>query len=109
MTDHRSFPDAADGRPALPMEAELWAAGCDLETARFAARMLRRDGYYLVRADDIQWPDICRFRTALRGGQGHREDAGGFWSRCIMALFGHKADPVVTHRQAAQALLRGLK
>ncbi len=30
------------------MEPELWAAGCDHETAKFTARMLREKGYYLV-------------------------------------------------------------
>jgi len=44
----RSFPEAADGTPTLPMEPELWAAGCDHETAKFTARMLREKGYCLV-------------------------------------------------------------
>ena len=50
--DHRSFPEAADGRPSLPMEPELWAAGCDMETARFVARQLAAQGYTLVRVED---------------------------------------------------------
>jgi hypothetical protein len=50
MTEHRSFPEAGNGLPALSMEAELWAAGCDRETARFVARQLAADGYTLVRA-----------------------------------------------------------
>jgi chromosomal replication initiation ATPase DnaA len=49
MTDARSFPEAADGLPQVPMEAELWAAGCDLETARFVAKQLARDGYTLIK------------------------------------------------------------
>ena len=49
MSDHRSFPEAANGLPQAPMEAELWAAGCDLETARFVAQQLERDGYVLVK------------------------------------------------------------
>ena len=47
--DDRSFPEAHDGRPARPMEVELWAAGCDTETARFVARMLAAAGYRLVK------------------------------------------------------------
>ena len=49
MSDHRSFPEAANGLPQAPMEAELWSAGCDLETARFVAKQLARDGYVLVK------------------------------------------------------------
>lgn len=30
------------------MEALLWSNGCDLETAKFAARMLKQSGYALV-------------------------------------------------------------
>ena len=108
MNDRRSFPEAADGRPALPMEAEIWAAGADLETARFVARMLRQQGYYLVRSDDLGWPDIRRFQAELNKGQGVREDGGGFFVRAIMALFGKKPDPVVSYRAAAQALLQGV-
>ena len=33
------------------MEALLWANGCDLETARFAARMLEQNGYALVKTE----------------------------------------------------------
>ena len=33
---------------AQDMEALLWANGCDIETARFAARMLTQNGYALV-------------------------------------------------------------
>jgi hypothetical protein len=53
MTDARSFPEAADGLPQVPMEAELWAAGCDLETARFVAKQLGREGYMLVKPLDL--------------------------------------------------------
>lgn len=49
----RSFPEAADGSPSLPMEPELWAAGCDLDTARFVARQLASDGYSLTKADEL--------------------------------------------------------
>jgi hypothetical protein len=33
------------------MEALLWANGCDLETARFAARLLKQNGYALVKVE----------------------------------------------------------
>lgn len=47
--DSRSFPGAADGRPPMPMAAELWAAGCDLDTAQFAARQLAFAGIAMIR------------------------------------------------------------
>lgn len=50
--DKRSFPDVADGRPALDLAVELWAAGCDIETASFVARRLHDEGYRLVRASE---------------------------------------------------------
>lgn len=105
----RSFPEAGDGTPTPPMAAEIWAAGADTETARFVARQLRQDGYYLVRASDINWSDIKRFHHELNQGQGVREDGGGFWVRCIMALFGKKHDPVETYQKAAEKLLEGLR
>ncbi len=104
MSD-RSFPEAADGRPMPPMGYELMAAGLNDEDARFVARMLRREGYYLVRAEDIGWPEIDGFRAELARGQGVHEDAGGFFARAIMALFGRKPDPVLTYRHAAEAML----
>lgn len=109
MIDARSFPEAADGTPALPMEPELWAAGCDLETARFVARQLDAHGYTLVRAEDIGWPEIRAFQEELHHGQGVREDGGGFFVRCIMALFGRKPDPVENYQQAAARLIREMK
>lgn len=92
-------------REPLPMEAEIWAAGADTETAHFVARMLRQQGYYLVRPDDLGWPDIHRFNAELHKGQDLFEDAGGFMIRAIMALFGKRADPVMNYREAAKALL----
>jgi hypothetical protein len=53
MTEVRSFPEAANGLPQAPMEAELWAAGCDLETARFVAKQLDREGYVLIKPETI--------------------------------------------------------
>lgn len=51
---NRIWPDAADGSPSLPMVPELWAAGCDLDTARFVARQLAKDGYALVKAEQTR-------------------------------------------------------
>jgi len=109
MDEHRSFPDAGNGLPILPMQAELCAAGCDTETARFVARQLDAQGYTLIRAEDIQWTHIRAFQEELRHGQGVREDGGGFFVRCIMALFGRKPDPVENYQQAAARLLREVK
>lgn len=107
MTDHlhRSFPDAADGRPLPPMGDELMTAGLSAEDARFVAIQLRLNGYYLVNPDHLGWPDIRRFQDELNRGQGVREDGGGFFIRCIMALFGEKPAPVETYREAARRLL----
>ena len=99
----------ASARDPLPMEAEIWAAGADLETAHFVARILRERGYYLVRPDDIGGEDIDRFRSSLAAGQGVSEDAGGFWARCIKTLFGIKADPVMTYREAARRMLESME
>jgi hypothetical protein len=60
MTETRSFPEAANGLPQAPMEAELWAAGCDLETARFVAKQLDRMGYTLVKPLDL-WTEHKHF------------------------------------------------
>lgn len=109
MSDRRSFPDAADGRPLPPMADELMTAGLSHEDARFVARMLRDQGYYLVREADIGWPEIGKFNAVLHGGQAVTEDAGGFLARAIMALFGKKPDPVITYQKAARALLEDME
>jgi hypothetical protein len=106
VMDTRSFPEIADGRSMPPMADELMSAGLSPDDARFAATQLRRNGFYLVNPDQLGWPDIRRFQEELHGGQGVREDGGGFWIRCIMALFGKKPDPVETYKKAAQRLLR---
>lgn len=80
----RIWPDAADGSPSLPMEPELLAAGCDLDTARFVARQLAGEGYSLVKADQTR---AAAFKKVI----GH--------------LTGNKPDPVGNHR--AQGYYRG--
>lgn len=106
LDDHRSFPDAGDGRPMPPMGDTFYEAGLAPSDAAFIARRLRQNGYYLVRSEDLGWADIRRFQEELHKGQGVQEDAGGFFVRAIMALFGKKPDPVETYRQAAERLLR---
>jgi hypothetical protein len=96
-----------NARDPLPMEAEIWAAGADPETAHFVARMLGEQGYYLVNPDNLGWPDIHRYHAELRKGQSVYEDAGGYMLRAIMALLGKKPDPVVSYRDAARAMLDG--
>ncbi len=99
--------EAGTYRP--PMFHEIMAAGADEETAMFVARMLRKNGYYLANPDCIGWPEINAFRSELREGQDHREDAGGFFVRCIRRLLRisepHR-DEVVTHQMAAKRLLQ---
>jgi len=106
MEKKMTLADAAKQVPeALPMEAEIWGAGADHETARFVAGQLRRQGYYLVRAEDIGWDDIKRFNAELGKGQAVHEDGGGYFVRAIMALFGKKPDPVQNYQDAAKELL----
>ena len=107
MSDHlhRSFPDAGDGRPLPPMGEELMTAGLSPEDARFVAVQLRQSGYWLVNPDLLGWDDIRRFQAELSRGQCVREDGGGFWVRCIMALFGKKPDSLETYQEAARRLL----
>ena len=109
MPTPEQWKDAIEtAREPLPMEAEIWAAGADLETAHFVARVLRQQGYYLVRPDDLGWEDIGRFNAEMRKGQSIYEDAGGFLVRGIMALFGKQSDhEVMTYQRAAKALLDG--
>lgn len=51
VAEARSFPGAANGMPPLPMEAELWGSGCDVETARFVAQQLAAQGFHLSRVN----------------------------------------------------------
>lgn len=44
----RIFHDFNDVPEPLPMEAEIWAAGADPETAHFVARLLGYQGYELI-------------------------------------------------------------
>ena len=99
----------ANADEPLPMEPELWAAGADIGTAKFVARMLRQNGYYLVNPNHIEWTDIHRFQDEARKGQSIHEDAGGFVARTIKALLRIKTDPVTTYQAAAKAMLDGLK
>jgi hypothetical protein len=95
--------------PRPPMFHEIMASGADEETAMFVARMLRKNGYFLVNPDHIGWPEIHAFREEIRGGQDYREDAGGFFVRCIAKLIGFggsKPDEVITHQMAAKRLLQ---
>lgn len=106
---HRSFPEAADGRPMPPMGHALLEASkglLDWNGAAELARNLRESEFYLVRSADLGWDDISRFQDALRNGQDVREDGGGFFARCLMALFGKQPDVVETYQQAAERLLR---
>lgn len=108
MTDHRSFPDAADGRPMPPMGYTILEASkglLDWEGAAELSRSLRYDGYYLVRASDLDWNDIRRFEGELAKGQSIHEDGGGYFIRAIMALFGKRPDPVENYQQAAERML----
>jgi len=104
-TMDRRFPEAADGRPLPPMGYELMLSGLSANDARFVATKLRQNGYYLVNPDHLGWPDIKRFQAELSRGQCVLEDGGGFFVRCIMALFGEKQDEVETYQEAARRLL----
>jgi hypothetical protein len=56
--------------------------------------------------DAMGWPEIRAFQDEMSKGQDVREDAGGFFLRCIRALFGgHRRTIVTTYKDAARALL----
>ncbi len=107
LNDGRSFPDAADGRVYPSMAAILWSAGLSIEDAEFASRMLRSQGYYLVNPEKLGWSEIKAFNAELHRGQSIFEDAGGYFIRCILALFGIKKPDakVVSYQDAVKALL----
>lgn len=50
LDDHRSFPEAADGRPLPPMADDLMTAGLNGEDARFVAIQLAQNGLSLTPA-----------------------------------------------------------
>jgi len=85
---------------------EASAGLLDWDGAAELARNLRANDVYLIDPEKLGWPDIHRFQDELRHGQGVREDGGGYFIRCIMALFGKKPDPVESYQQAALRLLR---
>lgn len=97
---------AANAEEPLPMEPELWAAGCDPDTAKFVARMLRQQGFYLFNPDQIDWTDIHRFKDEIAKGQDIYEDGGGFFTRAISGLFRAKTTTVTTYQEAAKSLLK---
>lgn len=61
------FTSYADVPEPLPMEAEIWAAGADPETARFVAKMLGDQGYVLVLLEDLNIENIAEavWETAM--------------------------------------------
>ena len=96
-----------DGRRAMWSGIRAVRPGAPLNAiGRSIEGFAQKNGYSLIRAQDIGWPEIHAFQDELRRGQGVREDGGGFVARCIMALFRRKSDPVETYQQAASALLR---
>ncbi|UXN73416.1 hypothetical protein N8D56_21455 [Devosia sp. A8/3-2] len=50
----KHFTSYADVPEPLPMEAEIWAAGADPETAHFVARMLGDQGYELIQNEPAE-------------------------------------------------------
>lgn len=52
--DHRSFPDAGDGRPMPPMGDDLMTAGLSHEDARFVALQLAQNGLTIQPAAQVQ-------------------------------------------------------
>lgn len=94
-------------KPLPPMASELWGAGLSIEDAEFTARMLRQQGYYLINPERLGWSEINAFNAELHKGQSVFEDAGGYFIRCILALFGIKkpAAKIVSYQDAARSLL----
>lgn len=59
--------------------------------------------------DRMGWPEINAFQTELKRGQDIREDAGGFWKRCLRTLFMAPAPPteIETYQSAARKMVAG--
>lgn len=99
----RAFPDAADGTPTLPMEAEIWSAGADLETAKFVARVLGDRGYRLEGGPDAP-THRCKVCLAL-----WRQWDDGTWTLrsgscgkcCDNAPMGDQIEPLSPEPQAS--------
>jgi hypothetical protein len=60
--------------------------------------------------DRMGWEQINEFNAELKKGQDIREDAGGFFARCIRRLFGNAAPPteVESYQSAARKMIENL-
>lgn len=77
--------------------------GVKANAASIAARELTDQGCFLIRPNDIGWDDIRRFENELQKGQSVLEDAGDYFVRAIVALFGKTPAPaVLTYQDAAE-------
>lgn len=105
----RAFSEAVKNTDGIiPMESTLWAiGGLSLEDARFVATQLNKHGFYLFKPEELEWQDIDAYEAELRKGQSIREDAGGYFLRCLKRLIGYKIpdEDVITYRKAAKALI----
>lgn len=89
----------ANGRPFRDM-MEPWEEVADIFRAD-------ADAALEAACDAIGWPQIHAYHDELRKGQSIYEDGGGFFARCIGALFGREPrDKVVSYQEAARALIR---
>lgn len=89
--------------------AQCWLTLCDKVGDDAARALVEGDTAPVIDAaiERMGWPEINAFNDELHKGQGIYEDAGGYFIRCIKALFGvQPRDPVVTYREAAEALVK---
>ena len=82
---------------AQDMEALLWANGCPLETAQFIARMLRQNGYALVKTEYLE-----SIGTPFASIHTHDEACERLRRINASTYSGHPSKQVLTERSPVQ-------
>lgn len=112
---HRSFPDAADGRPMPPMGEDLMAAGLSGEDARFVALQLAQNGLMLVPATPTAQEAVAwRCKDYADGwilyGNKAQAELYQACTGCLMeALYAHPPQPSETVAEALSGLMEAYK
>lgn len=58
--------------------------------------------------EELSWDELHLYFAELRKGQSIREDAGGYFIRCIKRLFGYPVadEEIITYQKALSALIQ---
>ena len=95
----------------LPMEAELWAAGADLETSRFVARMLDQNGYKIIKKGDdmdaLTLQEMARRFLRWKLPEDFRPDGGVSFDQSYLSAHGPTGTNLLTFVQSL-AMVRHL-